>query len=84
MIEDDPVSRTTPRCLHHVSQFALYHLGLQGDGTVRSAEKLGLGEGTLRLYLWKVVMSLLNIENMASRTRPSPCASRSRRMIWIL
>jgi hypothetical protein len=30
---------------------------------VRSAEQLGLGEGTLRLCLWRVARTLFNIEH---------------------
>jgi hypothetical protein len=76
IIEDDPVFKNNSQMpqSHPSIQIAvaLYQLGLQGNSTVRSAEQLGLGEGTLRLYLWRVVRALLNIEHYKKFMYTSP------------
>jgi len=67
LIKDDPVflsnSQTSPQADPSVQlATALYQLGLLENSTVRSAEQLGLGEGTLRLYLWPVVHAILGLQ----------------------
>ena len=56
LIKDDPIfqndSQLSPQTDPPIQlATALYQLGLLGNSTVRSAEQLGLGEGTLRIYL---------------------------------
>jgi hypothetical protein len=66
VIGDEPVFNNPQIPQPHPSiqiAVALYQLGLQDNSAMRSAEQLGLGEGTLRLYLWRVVRALLNIEH---------------------